>query len=333
MRNTAMMLGVAAVLGSTSLAGGTALVSVIAQSDVASIERSSTDDPALAGAAHVTGRASAAGVANASVVSGSPPACGSFPGCPGATVPIPRANSFASANGTDGTLRTSAIAANHHDAFARGAAALIDTVSLSSPVIRLRLDIDALSGSMLGSPDWIGTIDFRLYVPGTGLESDPDVDLFRFTASRTPGDSSSVIGRLRNSAGGSGLVFEETLVSGVAGFSEDLDLGDIKFFDGHPVPSIFPIGGSVVGQDLELAFSLVATADCSSTSDCFVQADADGTLYIGLEGVSASGYRYPGFAVDPPPPDGVPTPASWLLLASGLATLAWRRQARANARR
>jgi hypothetical protein len=317
------LLGVSIVGGFIALAAApaaaTALVNTSANSGLYS---SSSNTPAeIANEPYLSARSKAtANGASSNVAVGALPSCAQPGSCTSLSSP-PEAGSYASANGNTGTLKVGAQAWDGGDARASARAALIDTVTLTSPIIKIFVDINALGPGTNQSPgqsNGDANIFFTMFIPPyAGAPSDVEnIILFSFEVEKDD-DGAFYTAYLRDDIDNP----IETGNSAPGELSFSIDLSEAAF------------SGFIPTGPLDLGFLLSATADCD-TSNCFSQARADESLYIQLQGSSANGYSYlgRGAGTDPDPnsdPVGVPEPMSALLLLSGLfGFVSFRRFAR-----
>jgi hypothetical protein len=238
-------------------------------------------------------------------------------GGPGQTLCFSTGNSNAAAfatsqaSGTTGSLHVSASAnaqptTGTNIATARASAGLRDKITFQgAPLINIDLDV---SRSALGDL-WSQGLIFTLDICGSDGCENSSFDLLTISFMRFEGqfgDDSVYTLRYYDANG----VFQE---SQSASIPSDIDLTlDLSF-----------LGDSEFEIIADL--SVVAEAQDGSAS-----VRADESLYLKIDNVlSENDYTYAGRLIEEPPPAGIPTPPSLVLLASGLAALAWRRRSRA----
>ncbi len=306
------LLGVSIFGGFIALAAAPATATAIVNTSANSGPYSSSSNtPAdIANEPFISARSKAtANGASSNVATGALPSCAQPGSCTSLASP-PEAGSYASANGNTGTLKVGAQAWDGGGARASARAGLIDTVTLTSPIIKIFVDINALGAGTNQSPgqsNGDAHIFFTMFIPPyAGAPSDVEnKNLFSFEVSKDD-DGAFYSAYLLDDADNP----FETANSAPGELSFSIDLSDAAF------ANLIPNG------PLDLGFMLFATAECD-TSNCFSQARADESLYIQLQGSSANGYSYLGrpTGTDPDPdpdPVGVPEPMSALLLLSGL---------------
>ncbi len=324
---SSLLMG-ALLLGSTIITGPAwsgAIVRASADSGYESASADSSDDPNLVSEPFVSARAhatelSASSLATAGAIDSCFQTGNPAPGCVTIGTEV-QVRSYASANGNAGYLRA---AANSGDGGQGSASAtLIDSITLTNPVIDVFIDVNAIGGASVVSPGQsVGqsSIFFSLFLdtPSPNLDQPQRIFLFSMEAFKDDEDSGFIAYLLDDpdNVADSG--------SSIPGsFDLEIDLSDPAFAGifGLPGPAGFDLDGP-----LPLGFMLMTSAACFDDSNCFAQARVDNTLYIALDGASANGYSYPGRSVVGPPPTGIPAPASGLLLLSGLAALAGLRR-------
>lgn len=233
-------------------------------------------------------------------------------------------NSFASANGNNGRLRAGADAhmsgpIGGGNVSATASATLIDTITLTSPIIKISLDVTSLSTLHAGA-DASFTFLFRFADPTpNNIEDQGPTPIFAIEGFSDDTDEGYVIHLLD-----SGIPIESgSSIPGLINFEADLSDPAFASLFASPFPSV-PPAFDLNGPNL-FEFALIARARCE-TDPCSASSRLDETLYIELEGSSANGYNYLGREAVEPPPTGIPTPASAALLLGGLLGLAAARR-------
>lgn len=221
-------------------------------------------------------------------------------------------NSFASANGNNGQLRAGAqaqISGPTGNGNARGiaSATLIDTITLTSPIIKVSIDVNGF-GALHPGADASFTFLLRFADPTpNNIEDEGPTPILGIDGFIDDSDAGYVVH----------LLDSHTVVesgSGVPGSLDfEFDLSDPAFSD---LFTLFDLDGPN-----QFEFALIARASCEE-NPCSASSRLDETLYIGLEGTSENGYNYAGRDAVDPPPTGIPTPATAALLLGGLLGLA-----------
>ncbi len=305
---------------STGPAWALAFVGTSAGTNDFSSSITSGQDPALVNEPHVSARSRATELSSESnaVAGFLPPCLGPAPCAAFGTDRIGTA--FASANGNNGTLRAGAEARINgpNGGGGVGAAAtanLLDTITLNSTIVEISVDVTAFNTQHAG-----GGARFRfsmdLILPET---PDPeDLEFGSILAVSAVGDTSELF---------TARVFGDLIDSGSSvpgSFHFEIDLA--RLF-ASPFPNIPPLNPA--DTPITLGFGLEAEADCDDADPCKAKSRLENTLYIKLDGESASGYSYPGRQiVDPPPTGEIPEPATGLVVLAGLGGLAALRHRR-----
>lgn len=229
-------------------------------------------------------------------------------------------NSFASANGNSGRLRAGAHAhmggpTGSGNVSGLASATLIDTITLTSPIIKISIDVTGFSTQHAGA-DASFTFLFRFADPTpNNIEDQGPTPIFGIEGFSDDSDEGYVIQLLDSDT----PIQSGSSIPGSIDF--EIDLSDPAFaaLFTSPLPP-FPPPFSLDDPNL-FEFTLIARASCEE-DPCSATSRLDQTLYIELEGSSANGYNYLGRGAVDPPPTSIPTPPSAVLLLSGLLGLA-----------
>jgi PEP-CTERM motif len=238
-------------------------------------------------------------------------------------------NSFASANGNNGTLRAGVhtyVDNSLGGGFTRGTATatLTDTITLTSPVIKISIDVTKfLTNDTGGKASFLFAMGFTDPTP-ENLEDQGATPLFTLEGIRDEGGPQLEQGFIAYLLGEPENVYDSG--SSVPGFfSLEIDLSDPAFaalfeplFPDAPPPFNQP-AFDLDGPN-EWFFTLTAEAYCDH-DPCSATSRLEETLYVELEGQSANGYNYPGRQIVDPPNE-IPEPATGAMLLGGLAALA-----------
>jgi hypothetical protein len=238
-------------------------------------------------------------------------------------------NTFASANGNKGTLRAgvhtyidNSLGGGFTNGIAR--ATLTDTITLTSPVIKISIDVTSfITKDTGGDASFLFTMGFADPTP-ENLEDQGATLLFSLEGFRDETGPQLEKGFIAYLLGEPENVFASG--SSVPGlFNFEIDLSDPAFaalfeplFPDAPPPFNQP-AFDLTGPN-EWFFTLIADASCDH-DPCSATSRLEETLYVELEGESQNGYNYPGRQIVDPPNE-IPEPATGLMLLGGLAALA-----------
>ncbi len=247
-------------------------------------------------------------------------------------------NSFASANGNNGTLRAgvrtyvdNSLGGGQTDGSAT--AILTDWITLTTPMIKVSIDVTSLMTTDTGGDARFNfSMGFADRTPGN-LEDQNETVLFTLEGIRKATGPEVETGYIAYLLGEPFLYPYDSGSSVPGRFDFEIDLTDPVFaelfeaqFPDAPPPYNLPMF-DLAGANLWF-FSLTAQASCSS-DPCSATSRLEETAYIELEGQSESGYNYTGRQIiDPPPTGEIPEPATALMMLGGLAGLAALRRRR-----
>jgi hypothetical protein len=330
----ARWLMAAALLGSVASAGPASAAAIVRTSANSGIQSSSVDtseDPNLANAPHVSAVSHASeNLASSTAVAGPLSTCFTSVG-PHCAIAVPDrfVNTFASANGNNGTLKAgvrtyidNSLGGGNTQGIA--SARLTDTITLTNPVIKVSVDVTSfITNNTGGDASFQFSMGFADPTPDN-LEDQGPTFLFTLEGFRRETGPELETGFIAYLLGEPENEYDSG--NSVPGFFEfEIDLSDPAFaelfepqFPDAPPPFNQP-AFDLAGPN-EWFFSLTARASCDH-DPCSATSRLEETLYVKLDGDSESGYSYPGRLVVDPPSE-VPEPATGLLLLGGLAGLA-----------